>query len=522
MSTQIGTAPDHHMNLRRYLLATLLPTVILALLLSVYLYDHLRQYSFTKTEIMGVQVIQEFYDTLTDLQKIRGYKQILLWKEDDTVKKRLERLENSFLARFQTKEWQEGIESFQLRREAERLEKEARQLFAASYNSHQETELFNRFSALIADILQLMQLTASHSNLILDPETDAHYLIDVLVRQIPYLVEAIGRVRGMGSGLLAKAEISHEEREILQRFYAAVETWSESIENAQDVIIKTSSDLQDSLHLLPVNLKSSLAPIISVCKRIEDGHKHITMDPKRFFQLATKVIDLMSEPYRAGIAILMAKLKKRQSRNLWQGGLFLLGTGIVILLMLYFNRSFYLHDQELHREMETLSITDQLTGLYNRRHLYTVFPVALRNALRFQQRLYLGLIDIDNFKRYDDTYGHPAGDRVLQETSKTMQRVLQRASDYCFRVGGEEFCFIFNETETDNAIKFCDGLRQAIQNLNIPHQGNPPFNVVTVSIGLVMVPPDQTEGVLSQAMASVDKALYEAKANGRNQCVWAS
>ena len=506
-------------DIRRYLLATIFPIIFLALSLSAFLYDQSRVYTLTGAEIAGVKMIKLLYGSLTDLQKIRGYSQISLWEEHDEVKQHLEKLETQFLERFHRRDWLWGIKKFHLTPESNHLETEARILFLAASEQAHERQLFSQYSTLITEILQLMQLTADHSNLILDPELDTYYLIDVLDKQIPYLAEAIGRVRGMGSGLLAKKEISNEEIERLRNFQAAIQTRIESIENAQDVIIKTSSSFKDTLNLLPENFASVVSPLVNDYFFLKEKNNYSEMSPESFFQQATKAIDILSTPYQSGILILTSKLETRQTRRLLQGGLFFFSATIAIVLLLYFNRAFYLYDQQLHEEMELLSVTDQLTGLYNRRHFYTVFPKELRSTLRNGKQLYLGLLDADNFKRYNDTYGHPAGDRVLENLASTMKAVLRRAGDYCFRVGGEEFCFLFSETNTDNAKKIADRIRSAIEEIAIEHQGNRPYWVVTVSIGLVKIP-ENPDCVLEQVMPMVDEALYKAKEEGRNQCIF--
>jgi len=506
-------------NLRRYLFATILPIIFLSLSLSVLLYDQVQLYSFTKAEIEGVQMIKLLYNALTDLQKIRGYSQISQWGKHEEVEEHLKRLKQQFLARFHQQSWLNETDRFHLRSESDHLKTTAGRLFQIPASELQGQHLFNRYSDLITEILQLMQLIADHCNLILDPEIETYYLIDVLDKQIPYLTESIGRVRGVGSGLLAKKKITREERERLHTFQAAIQARIESIQNAQDVIIKASSDLKNTLHLLPEGLGTVIDPLAGECLMIENAANCPHMSPEQFFQLATKAIDLLSTPYQTGIILLTSKLKNRQIRHLWQGAFIFFGTGIAILLLLFFNRAFYLYDQKLHHEMEKLSLTDQLTGLYNRRHFYTVFPRELRNTLRRGEQLFLGLIDVDNFKRYNDIYGHPEGDQALKDIASTMDGILQRAGDYCFRIGGEEFCFLFNDADTEKAQEFADRIRLAIEKLGIIHEGNEPYGVVTISLGLIKVPANP-DCVMEQVMTQVDQALYTAKKKGRNQCVF--
>ncbi len=506
-------------NLKRYLFATILPIIFLCLSLSVLLYDQVQLYKFTRAEIHGVQMIRFLYDALTDLQKIRGYSQISQWGQHDEINEQLKQLKQQFLDRFNDREWLREENNFHIQSESNYLYDEAKLLFQVKPSGAIEKKTFNLYSALITDILKLMQLTADRANLILDPELDTNYLIDVLDKQIPYLAESIGRVRGMGSGFLAKKQITTDEREQLHNFQAAILARIESIRDAQDVIIKTSSNLKGNFHLLPDKLDQVIDPLVNKCLLLEDNTGCSNINPEEFFQLATHVIDLLSSPYQTGIILLTSKLKARQTQHLLQGGFIFFGTAIAITLMLYFNRAFFLYDQKLHGEMEKLSITDQLTGLYNRRHFYNVFPRELGNTLRHGGQLYLGLLDVDNFKLYNDRYGHPAGDQALKAIASTMTELLQRAGDYCFRIGGEEFCFLFNETDTKKAKDFADRIRQEIESIGIVHEKNVPYDVVTISFGLIRIP-ENPDCNLEQVMTKVDEALYMAKKAGRNQYVY--
>jgi len=511
---------DGNNNLGRYLFATILPIIFLCFSLALHCYDQIQHYRFTKTEIEGVQTIKTLYLALTDLQKIRGLSQIAHWRNHERVNLELTMLKEKFLARFQEPGWMSHAHQFDLKKESRDLVTRSRLLFRLdSSEKNDQPLLFDKYSELITDILQLMQLAASHSNLILDPELDTYYLIDVLDLEIPYLAEAIGRVRGMGSGLLAKKEISQQEKDKFYAFHAAIQARMESIENAQNIIFKTSAKLKNSLQLLPPDLNGVMDPLLRQCQCIEGKITCPDIEPEAFFQLATRAIDLLSIPYEKGIIVLTSRLSSRQVDHLWHGGLIFVGTGMAIGLLLYFNRAFYLYDQKLHQQMEELSITDQLTGLHNRRHFYTIFPRALRNALRHNEHLFVGLVDVDNFKRFNDAYGHPEGDRVLYAIATAMQGVLQRAGDFCFRIGGEEFCFLVSEKNQQQALLLAERLLQAIISLDIEHTGNPPFNKVTISIGLCQVP-DTADAVLEQVMASVDQALYEAKKRGRNKVIF--
>ena len=169
----------------------------------------------------------------------------------------------------------------------------------------------------------------------------------------------------------------------------------------------------------------------------------------------------------------------------------------------------------LHRQrnvMHQLMLTDELTGLYNRRHLVNVAFAVLTQAQRDKTPLSLLLLDLDHFKQINDTYGHPTGDEVLRQVSKKL-RQLSRPSDTLARIGGEEFCLLMPNTSTHDALQVADRLRREIEASelgDLNSHANP-----TISIGV-------TTGyggslTFEQLYSFADKALYQAKSLGRNR-----
>lgn len=167
-------------------------------------------------------------------------------------------------------------------------------------------------------------------------------------------------------------------------------------------------------------------------------------------------------------------------------------------------------------EKHQLSITDQLTTLYNRRYFDTVFETFYSKSKLEDIPLIFFMIDIDNFKKYNDTYGHQKGDDVLVEISKAMKESLRRKSDYIFRLGGEEFAILLLDTPEDHCIQLSEEIHNRIASLNIEHKNNADFKKVTVSIGVCKA---RIHNDISKfdIYNSADKALYRAKAEGRNR-----
>ncbi len=502
-------------HLGRYLWATLLPIILFSISLAFPLYDQVRLSRLTRRELQGVATINRLYLCLTDLQKIRGLTQMALWGTEG-VEKELVRIRQRFLDRFQDQNWQRQIRAFTMENEIRMLKSNAVHLFHVDPATTPFIDLFGEYSNLISDILRLMQLAADRSQLILDPELDTYYLIDILVKQIPYLAEAIGRLRGMGSGFLAKGSLSEQEAEQLQSFHSVIAARMETIRDEQVILAKVAPDLTRELELLPPQLDEIIATLCQQCRIMEGRQAGSRMVPRDFFLLATQAIGQLSPPYREAVFLLDSRLRQRQSRHIWKGSVIFLGSAIAILLMLYFNRSFYIRNLQLQKQLSELSITDPLTGLHNRRHLHAVFPTRLRHALRHGERLFLGFLDIDHFKRYNDIYGHTEGDRVLQQIASTMNRTLRRAEDYCFRIGGEEFCILFTEQDIKGAKAMADRLRRSLEQQRIPHEGNIPWGIVTMSLGLIEVP-EEPDCDLAELMNRADQALYAAKNKGRNR-----
>ncbi|MDH3760267.1 MAG: diguanylate cyclase [Gammaproteobacteria bacterium] len=172
------------------------------------------------------------------------------------------------------------------------------------------------------------------------------------------------------------------------------------------------------------------------------------------------------------------------------------------------------------KRAEELSVTDELTSLFNRRHFNNIFPQELARAERDKRIFALMIIDVDYFKPYNDNYGHQQGDLVLQQVSRVLKDTLRRAGDFAFRIGGEEFGVIVNVDHEEDACVIAEKLRRAVEDLGLEHAHNPAAGNVTVSIGLKTHQGAGGQPALMELIyRRADDALYQAKENGRNQVV---
>jgi diguanylate cyclase (GGDEF)-like protein len=172
--------------------------------------------------------------------------------------------------------------------------------------------------------------------------------------------------------------------------------------------------------------------------------------------------------------------------------------------------------EKMNQSLERLTLQDSLTGLGNRRLFDTALTEEFDRAKRAATSLALIMIDVDYFKRYNDLYGHPAGDTCLQQLGETLMEAGCRPGDVAVRYGGEEMAVLLPDTDIEGALAMGERFRHAVLTRAITHGGNPE-NVVTVSIGAAACLPDQDDSSCKLLLQSADKALYAAKAGGRNQ-----
>jgi diguanylate cyclase (GGDEF)-like protein len=191
-------------------------------------------------------------------------------------------------------------------------------------------------------------------------------------------------------------------------------------------------------------------------------------------------------------------------------------------------------ERNLVIELQRLSVTDPLTGIANRRAFDRALDNEWRRTLRYKTPLALLMIDVDYFKRFNDTYGHVAGDECLRRVAQVIASNARRAGDVAARYGGEEFAILLPHTETSEARRFAERVCDSVGQLGIPHAASAATNHVTVSIGVAgavdamrFEPEESAQGAndnrppitppaAATLVKSADRALYTAKAAGRN------
>ncbi|UCH11946.1 MAG: diguanylate cyclase, partial [Candidatus Omnitrophota bacterium] len=181
---------------------------------------------------------------------------------------------------------------------------------------------------------------------------------------------------------------------------------------------------------------------------------------------------------------------------------------IKVVLRRAVERHYLLKEAEQKEFYQELSILDDLTGIYNHRHFHDVLPREIARAKRYSQSFSLLMIDIDDFKKYNDTHGHLAGDELLKKIAKSFMQAV-RSVDMVFRYGGEEFVILLPQASKQNGAEICKRIHDSMKQ-KLP---------VTVSIGLAGFPEDGTSK--DELIEKIDSAMYQAKRLGKDRsCIF--
>jgi len=230
----------------------------------------------------------------------------------------------------------------------------------------------------------------------------------------------------------------------------------------------------------------------------------------------------------------MAKYDRKNFLSIYDTLILTILIGLILLIFIVLSISYSMlkaiHKNQLHLEsttkelaevnknLEKASYTDSLTMLYNRRYFNHIYPIELKRAKRDNSFITFMMLDIDFFKQYNDTYGHLQGDEALKTVSKTLQEIVLRASDFVFRLGGEEFGIILTNTDEENSIRLASRIINAIKAKNIAHRNSKVNDILTISIGIACCKVEELENeqiLLSRA----DEMLYKAKDEGRDRFI---
>lgn len=172
--------------------------------------------------------------------------------------------------------------------------------------------------------------------------------------------------------------------------------------------------------------------------------------------------------------------------------------------------------QEANAVLQEMAVKDGLTSLYNHRYFQEALAQECARSKRYAKQCSVIFMDVDNFKMYNDTHGHPEGDKLLKTLAELMVKHV-RSTDLAARYGGEEFVLLIPETSKDNAIRIAEGLRARIADYPFKGGETQPLGRVTISIGVASYPEDGSDA--PSVISFADQLLYKAKHGGKNMVV---
>lgn len=190
--------------------------------------------------------------------------------------------------------------------------------------------------------------------------------------------------------------------------------------------------------------------------------------------------------------------------------------GLIVLSQLRQRMAMERQIRHAHQTMRDMALTDALTGLGNRRRLDNSLADEIRLARRQGSALSMIMLDVDHFKRYNDQYGHAAGDDCLSVVGQAIHQAVKRPGDLAVRYGGEEFTVLLPNTDSAGAIQVTEDILQSIPALKMEHAGHPLGNV-TASAGITTRHPVDDTVTSASLLKAADTCLYEAKQQGRNR-----
>ncbi|MCT7962713.1 PleD family two-component system response regulator [Laspinema sp. D1] len=293
-----------------------------------------------------------------------------------------------------------------------------------------------------------------------------------------------------------------------------------------EMAITAAHALIPDLILLDINMPSMNGYEVCTALKQSEKTRHIpiifisvldnVLDKVKAFQVGG--IDYITKPFQLEevIARIENQLKiKRLQAELQEKNRILEEKNILLRTEIEQRKNAENALKKANLKLQKLACIDGLTKVSNRRKFDEYFKQEWVRLVRQNHPLSLILCDIDYFKAYNDTYGHPAGDECLKQVAQAISQAVKRPADLVARYGGEEFAVILPHTNSLGALSVARNIQHKIQQLDIKHCASDVCNIVTISLGICTMIPTGEES-LDSLILSADKALYQAKQTGRN------
>jgi diguanylate cyclase (GGDEF)-like protein len=463
--------------------------VNLLLLIPGIIFVYTYAYNYIDKEVIHIQEkrdalieMQSIYKLITNLQKVRGLSNI--HKRDNKIIYAIRKLEDKNLYISQ-KLKNKNIDKILQRHSVGTI-----------------TD-FQNYTSDIEALLLSYKLTAYNAKLTLNSDITEYLLSKSITNGLPYLVEYFARIRGLASSV-SNHKLNQDIQIQIQNQIYMIE---ELLKNAKDISFLNNSNFSQIL------LQSQKEEIRYIKKELLET-KTIHLSGLEIFNRITKNIDFLNQLYIKN----MQKLMKIYNNEIMQKShiqsLIILICILSIIIVIAINFFYFSKIQKYIKEVEHLNIIDPMTQLYNRRFLENFIEKFISQVQRQNEYFSILMIDIDFFKKVNDTYGHDVGDKVIIAVANVLQENI-RKSDLAIRYGGEEFMVLLHYADKEAAYTIANKLKEKFAQIEFETKKGS-FSK-TLSIGISEFPKDNNS--IWECIKLADEALYVAKTSGRDKVV---
>lgn len=492
-----------------FLLITAVPIIGVIIIFSLMHIHVKNNIEFISHEQRGLKIVSQIQKSVLDIQKMRGLVCIDCPNQESLEK--IELLQDVIL------EDMDALKGIVATIDDDTPLKN--ELLAFIYfvkTSRFEYLNFKEFTDIVDSFMSFSSYISYHCKLILEPDLNRYLLVENIVSLFPSLIEYNGQIRAVAASTKDNSIIPAKKQHIAIELNKIQEKM-QKIEFNLYILQKTlnSSELETTYE----HMKKAQENIVNFAKKELLGVDEVSIDPNGIFKQITQNVDFIAALYDINQKILKSDLDKELKENN-QYLFYISSFGLVcVMFIIFINRKFYLKNKKYINKIEELTITDGMTGLYNRRYFDEVFEKSLKIQQRTGQTLIFIIFDIDFFKQYNDTYGHQAGDVAIKAIAQSTKESLRRAGDMAFRLGGEEFGILCVGMSKSEVLPFAQSIRKNIENRKIEHKSSYVSSYLTISMGVIVVESGMIKST-SEIYKHADDALYLAKESGRNQVVF--
>ena len=467
-----------------YLIVNLLLLIPAIIIVHTYAYEYVnKEVKLLEQKNRALEEMGNIYSIITNLQKIRGLSNIKA--KNSTIVQQIEAL----------RETNHNIVAKLNKAKVKAILQRHPKGTVASFES---------YTSDIEALLLIYKLTAYNAKLTLNSDIKEYLLSKNITNGLPYFVEYFARIRGLASSVAHHRLNKSTKIKIQNQLYMI----KELLKNTKEMQYFNNSDFVK-------NLLSTQKKEINYIQNRLLYKETIASSGLEIFNRITKNIDYLNTLYYHNLHNLKLFYQDKIEKKNFIKLLIILVCIASIIVVIFINLFYFAKIQKYIQTVEHLNIIDPMTQLYNRRYLENFINKFIAQTERQSDFFTLLMIDIDFFKKVNDTYGHAIGDKVIIAVADVLQKSI-RKSDLAIRYGGEEFLVLLHHADKKSAKKVAMKIKNTFEAIEFQANSSESFHK-TLSIGVAEFPKDAD--TIWECIKLADKALYSAKTTGRNKVV---